>query len=157
MIFFFSATTLITLIRSLLHMCLSDGGAQSIATIPLGDYKQLVDARTCADTEPGSECAGNIVAVFAQWGWCQLLMGFVYVVVLWRYRSLIPLMWLFIGVEWAGRAAIGATKPVYADSTPPGARANILFPILAFGMLGWALLGSGNSKVHGAPGEDEKR
>lgn len=39
------------------------------------------------------------------------MMGIVYLLVLWRYQSLIPLMWLFVLVEWSGRLVLGMRKP----------------------------------------------
>ena len=42
------------LFRSLEHICAEDGGAESIAGIPLSSYSP--------------EAANNIVSIFAQWG-----------------------------------------------------------------------------------------
>ena len=81
----FAAITVLTVGRSLVHILTADGGAQSIATIPL-------------DTYP-SDASATVVAMFAQWGLSQLLMGLVDMIVLWRYQSLIPLMWLFVLFE----------------------------------------------------------
>jgi len=81
----FVPVTALTLGRSLLHIFLPDGGAQSIATIPLESF---MDNGIAA-----------VVHIFAQWGLSQLLFGLLYVLVLWRYQSLIPLMVLFIFIE----------------------------------------------------------
>jgi len=74
----FVLLTVVTLARSLLHIFLPDGGAESIATIPLESF-----------TEDG---AAAVIQIFAQWGLSQLLLGLLYLLVLWRYQSLIPLM-----------------------------------------------------------------
>ena len=74
----FVPITLVTVIRSLIHSFCIDGGAQSIATILLDTF-----SRGAADT---------VVLIFALWGLSQLLLGFNFVLVLWRYRSLLPLM-----------------------------------------------------------------
>ncbi|MCP4425359.1 MAG: hypothetical protein GY803_12760, partial [Chloroflexi bacterium] len=80
----FVAMTILTVGRSLAHIFIADGGAQSIATIPLDEF-----------TASG---AMVIIGMFAQWGLTQLMFGLLYVLTLWRYQSLIPLMWLFIFV-----------------------------------------------------------
>ena len=112
----FVPITLVTIGRSLVHLFAPDGGAQSIATIPLDRM-----------TQGGAE---GVIAVFAFWGLSQLLLGFVYVAVLLRYASLLPLMYLLLIVEYVGRFAIGATKPLEHLSTPPGATANLVFPVI---------------------------
>ena len=102
----FYPITLITVVRSLIHIFRSDGGAQSIATIPLDSF-----------TAAGST---SLIAIFAQWGLSQLLMGGLFALVLFRYRSMIPLMYLLILIEYAGRIGIGAMKPIVTIGTPPG-------------------------------------
>ena len=115
------AMTLLTLGRSLAHIFLPDGGAQSIATIPLNGFS--------------AEAATVIIGMFAQWGLTQLMFGLLYVLVLWRYQSLIPLMWLFIFSEWTGRLLLGFYKPFETVGTAPGAIGNIIFPIISLAML----------------------
>lgn len=117
----FIAMVVLTLARSLAHIFLSDGGAQSIATIPLDDFT--------------SSGAAVVIGMFAQWGLIQLLFGLFYVIVLWRYQSLIPLMWLFILVEYSGRLLLGFIKPFETVGTAPGAIGNRIIPILALIML----------------------
>ncbi len=58
--------TLVTVIRSLIQLCI-DGGAQSIATIPLDTF-----SRGAADT---------VVLIFALGGLSQLLLGSIFVLV----------------------------------------------------------------------------
>ena len=120
-----AAMTLVTLGRSLAHIVLPDGGAQSIATIPVDDFS--------------ANGAAALIHIFSQWGLSQLLFGVFYVIVLWRYRSLIPLMWLFILVEYAGRLLLGFAKPVELSGTAPGAVGNYVFIPLALIMLVLAL------------------
>ena len=108
--------------RSLTHMFLPDGGAQSIATIPLDTFS------------PGA--ASVIIGLFAYWGLSQLLFGLIFVLVLWRYQSLIPLMWVFMFIEYSGRLLIGGFyKPFETVGTAPGAVLNHVFPLLALVML----------------------
>jgi hypothetical protein len=119
----FVALVAMTVVRSLAHIFLPDGGAQSIATIPLDDFT--------------SNGASAIVHIFALWGLSQLLFGLLYVVVLWRYQTFIPLMWLFIIIEYIGRMLLTITKPFEIMGTAPGAVGNyILIPLslLMFGL-----------------------
>lgn len=124
----FVAMTILTIGRSLAHIFLPDGGAQSIATIALNDFSP--------------EASSVIIGIFSYWGWSQLLFGLFYLVVLWRYKSLIPLMWLFIFTEWVGRYTLETFyKPIETVGTAPGAVGNIFFPFLALIMLVLALQG----------------
>ena len=81
--------TAVTVVRSLIHMFKHDGGAQSIATIPLDTF-----------TESG---AAVVILIFAYWGLSQLMFGIIQVIVAIRYKSLIPLMYLMLVLEWAAR------------------------------------------------------
>jgi hypothetical protein len=117
----FVAMTILTVGRSLAHMFLPDGGAQSIATIPLDEF-----------TSGG---AAVIIGMFAQWGLTQLMFSLLYVLVIWHYQSMIPLMWLFIFFEWTGRLLTGLFKPFETAGTAPGAIGNLIFPVVALVML----------------------
>jgi hypothetical protein len=117
--------TAINLWRSQHHMFAPDGGAESIATMPLSSYG------------PGAKA--NIIAIFAQWGLSQLLFGLVMLVVAVRYRALVPLVWLLLCLEYAGRQGLGLIKPVHTVGTAPGAAANPLLLLLALVMLALAL------------------
>ena len=117
----FVAMTILTVGRSLTHMFLPDGGAQSIATIPLSAFSP--------------EASTVIIGMFAQWGLTQLMFGMLYVLVIWRYQSLISLMWLFILFEWIGRLLTGFFKPFETAGTAPGAIGNLIFPVVALVML----------------------
>ena len=117
----FAAMVVMTIARSLAHILLPDGGAQSIATIPLDDFT--------------SSGAAVVIGMFAQWGLTQLMFGLLYVLVLWRYQSMIPLMWLFLFFEWIGRLILGLYKPFETVGTAPGAIGNFFIPLLALIML----------------------
>ena len=54
--------------RSLEHIFNEDGGAESIAGIPLSTYSP--------------EAANNIVSIFAQWGFSQLVLSCILLVVI---------------------------------------------------------------------------
>jgi hypothetical protein len=121
----FLALAVLTIARSLAHMFLPDGGAQSIATIPLDAFSTGASA--------------VVIGMFAQWGLTQLMFGLLYVLVLWRYQSLIPLMWLFIAFEWTGRLLLGFVKPFETTGTAPGAIGNLVIPLIALIMFVFAL------------------
>jgi hypothetical protein len=117
----FYPITFATIVRSCIHIFRFDGGAQSIATIPLDSYTQ------------GGGAA--VVTIFAFWGLSQLLLGILSLVVLLRYRALIPLMYLLLLIEYLGRMAIGLAKPLATLETPPGARFGFVMILLALGGL----------------------
>jgi len=121
----FYALTALTLWRSQHHIFASDGGAQSIATIPLDTY-----------TQGGAQ---SVITIFALWGLAQLAMALVMLLASIRYKSMVPLLWLFIFLEYAGRKLVGIYKPLETIETAPGASANNIFPIIALVMLVLAL------------------
>ncbi|NIR93926.1 MAG: hypothetical protein GWO08_09670 [Gammaproteobacteria bacterium] len=122
----FVAMTVLTVCRSLAHIFLPDGGAQSIATIPLDGFT--------------SSGAMVVIGMFSQWGLTQLMFGLLYVLVIWRYQSMIPLMWLFILFEWTGRLLLGFYKPFETVGTAPGAIGNMIIPVVALVMLVLSLM-----------------
>lgn len=125
----FALVTLMTLARSLAHIFLPDGGANSIASMISFD----------GDPDPDP----IIYHLFALWGLAQLAMGVVYGIVLVRYRALMPLMWLFIAVEYAMRLVLGLVlKPLgdqYFLATAPGEIGNYVLLPLALIALGWSI------------------
>ena len=115
-LYLFYLFTIMTVIRSLIHIFAPDGGAQSIATIPLSSYS--------------AEAADVVIHIFAEWGLTQLLFGILYAIVLWKYKSLIPLMYLFILTEYTGRLFLTLYKPIILEGTAPGGIINyILIPV----------------------------
>jgi hypothetical protein len=117
----FLLIAIVTIVRSLIHAFAPDGGAQSIATIPLDSYSQAG--------------AATVILVFALWGLSQLLMGFVYIVVFWRYRALLPLMYVLLIVEYGMRIVLGVMKPIETAGTAPGKVGNLVIVPLAVLML----------------------
>lgn len=120
-LYLFYLFTIMTLVRSLIHIFAPDGGAQTIATIPLDTF-----------TDEG---ASAVILIFSLWGLSQLIMGIFYVIVSWRYRSLIPLMYLFIFIEYLMRFILGTLKPIETSGTAPGAIINFIFPPLVIILL----------------------
>ena len=114
----FALITVFTLAKSCIHIFAPDGGASSIAGIN-------------TSVEGGS----NVISMFAFWGLAQLLMGLVYLAVFFRYKSLIPFMYMLIIIEYSGRVLIGMVKPLIVSHTPPGAIGDYILIPLAIMML----------------------
>ena len=115
-LYLFYLFTIMTVVRSLIHVFAPDGGAQTIATMPLDSFSR--------------EGASAVILIFALWGLSQLIMGIFYVIVCLRYKSLIPLMYLFIFFEYVMRLILGVLKPIETTGTAPGATINFIFPPL---------------------------
>jgi hypothetical protein len=109
-LYFFYLIIAFTIIRSLIHIFKADGGAQSIANIPLHLYSE--------------EASNSIVHLFSEWGLSQLLLGLLYIVVLIKYKSLIPLMYLLLLIEYSTRLLIAFYKPIVLEGYAPGGIAN---------------------------------
>ena len=114
----FIMLTVMTTFRSLAHILLPDGGAESIATIDV-------------DVEGGDA----IVAMFAYWGLSQLILAVLYILSIVRYKSLVPLMYLTMVVEYTLRFVIGLAKPMEHSGTAPGEVANVVLPLFTLIML----------------------
>lgn len=124
--------TLMSLWRSVAHMLIFDGGAGSIATIPLDQY-----------SEPA---AAAVIAIFAQWGLSQLLLAFFQVTVVVKYRGFVPLSYLLLTLEYTGRICVGTMKPLTTITKPPGAYLNfVLAPLAAYVLVG--LLYNNNNRA----------
>ena len=121
----FLVITMVTIVRSLIHIFAADGGAQSIATMPLDSY-----------TPAG---AAAVITMFSLWGLSQLLMGLVYVVVYLRYTSLIPAMYVLLISEYTLRIVIGIMKPIVTGGTVPGSIGNFVLVPLCVIMLALSL------------------
>jgi hypothetical protein len=114
----FGVYAVISTIRSLIHLLAPDGGAGSIAGLDL--------------TAAG---AAGIVFAFGLWGSSQLVLAIMQLVVLFRYRSLIPLMYLLLILETLLRNLVGVIKPATFAHTPPGALLNTIILPLAVLMI----------------------
>jgi len=119
-LWFFYLITLVTIVRSCIHIFKYDGGAQSIATIPLDSY-----------TDAG---AATVILIFSYWGLGQLMFGIIQLVVAIRYKSLIPLMYLMLVIEWAGRFLISMWKPIETVGQAPGGIGNMVLPVVCLVM-----------------------
>ena len=117
-VYFFALIAIVSTVRSLIHLLAPDGGAGSIAGMDLN--------------VPG---ANGIVFAFALWGSAQLIYALIQLAVAFRYRSLIPFMYLLLILETLLRMLVGRIKPVPFAHTPPGAIGNWVVLPLAVLML----------------------
>lgn len=117
-VYVFTLISVVSLVRSCIHLLAPDGGAGSIAGMNLA-----VDG------------AGGIIFAFALWGSAQLIYAVIQLVVAFRYRSLVPFMYVLLIVETLLRELVGHMKPVTFAHTPPGAIGNYVILPLAGLML----------------------
>jgi len=107
---------------SLTHLFNADGGAQSISTMPL-------------DTYPAS-AAQNIVGLMARNGIEQLVLGLLLVLVLIRYRAMIPLMYLLLAARYLVSRAVFQMKPlVLAGTSGVSTVALVIATLIAIGLV----------------------
>ena len=114
----FIPLTMVTVARSLIHIFSKDGGAQSIATIPLTSYS--------------FEASQAVITMFALWGLSQLLLAMVFLITILKYRSLLPLMYLIVFIEYIGRHIIMTLLPIETLGNAPGSIINLIIAPIAF-------------------------
>jgi len=104
------------------HMFAPDGGAQIIGSVALDQF-----------TRGGAD---SVITVFGLWGMEQFVIGLIGLVVLVRFKALIPMMTLVYVVEYIGRMALPLFTPgLVTAHTPPGAAADTVLVPLAVLML----------------------
>jgi hypothetical protein len=81
--------------------------------------------------------AQTVVALFAIWAIAQLIICLLCIVVLARYRAMIPLMFGLLLLEHLGRKLILQVMPIVRTGTPPGFVVNLV--LLALIVVGLAL------------------
>ncbi len=125
--------------RSCVHIFTPDGGAGSIAGMDLSVTG-----------------ANEVIFAFALWGAEQLIYALLQWLVILRYRSLVPFMWLVQLLEVLGRMLVGRLKPVTFAHTPPGEIGNYVFLVVSLLMIVLAL-GSGMKDTHPNPFNERSR
>ena len=83
----------------------------------------------------GGAGASAFLFAFAAWGLCQLVLGLSVLVVLVRYRSLVPLAFLALLVEQLGRMALRSYWPIERVAAPGGTINVVLAGIMLAGFL----------------------
>jgi len=118
----FCALIAMTTFRSSVHFLKGDSGVNSIASIHLF---------------PGDPDPNQVIYMYSSlWGTQQAVMVIVYLIVLMRYRNLIPLMFALMIVEVGFRSVVAQIHPLTPEfyvRTPPGKRGNL--PILVISAL----------------------
>ncbi len=113
--YIFTLYAIVSTVRSCIHLLSPDGGAGTIAGMDLSVAG-----------------ADGIIFAFALWGSSQLLFAIIQLLVVVRYRSLVPFMYLMLMLEVLLRELVGTMKPVTFAHTPPGAIGNqIILPLAA--------------------------
>ena len=103
------------------HMFAPDGGAQIIGSVALDQF-----------TRGGAD---SVITVFGLWGMEQFVIGLIGLVVLVRYKALIPMMSLVYAIEYIGRITAKLYTPgLVTAHTPPGAAADTVLVPLAIVM-----------------------
>lgn len=111
------------------HMLRADGGAQSVSRMPLDAYPD--------------GAAQNIVALMARMGLEQFLLGALFLVVLLRYRALIPLMYAVMVLHFVGARLVAAMKPLAVAGASGVGNMHLLIAALAAVGLVASLAGRG--------------
>ena len=114
-LFFLEKKSNINLFFSFVHIFKRDGGAQSIATIPLNRFPK--------------EASDSIIFIFAIWGISQFLMAMIYSAILWKYQTLLPFGTLHFTLENIFRILLKTftDKKMVTEKRPPAAILNIVF------------------------------
>ena len=127
-LYFFYALVAVTTFRSWVHFLKDDSGVNSIASIVLFS---------------GTPDPNHVVYMFSSlWGSQQVIMVMLYLIVLVRYRNLIPLMWALMVVEVVFRLSVGFIHPLtpeYYARTPPGKIGNLPLLLVSGVMLALAV------------------
>jgi len=112
--YLFTLVAIVSTVRSLVHLLAPDGGAGSIAGVDL------------------SAGAPAIIFSFALWGSAQLVYAFLQLTVAFRYRSLVPFLYLLLLIETLLRMLVGHIKPITLSHKPPGEYGNyVVLPVSA--------------------------
>ena len=110
--------------RVLVHFLKGDSGVNSIASI---------------HEFPGDPDPDLVIHMFSSlWGSQQAITLLIYLAVLYRYRNLIPLMFLLMLVEIGFRLVVGSLHPLTEEffvRTPPGKIGNIPMGAYSLAML----------------------
>ena len=121
--------TIASLAIGLLAIVSADSGAQSADGIPL--YSLTVGG------------ASTIIAVVALLGLAAFLRGVLCGLVLMRYRSMLPLMYLLVATSFLARQAIGLYKPIATDGVNSSETVTLVLTVFSVVGLVLSLVGKG--------------
>ena len=121
--------TLMKVAVSLVAIFSSDGGAQSADGIPLDTF-----------VAGGAEA---VISVFGLWGVAQLLLGLFFILALFRYRAMIPMIYVLILLELLGKKGILLVKPIVTTGTTSVISMSMILIALSTIGLALSLMGKG--------------
>jgi len=124
-VYMFMLYSLVSIVRSCIHFFSADAGVGIIAHLDLSQGGQ------------------NIIFFAALWGSGQLILAFMQVLVVFRYRTLLPFMYILLFLEYCLRAIAGIMRsPIFqvGAGTPPGGYLNLIMIPLTIIMLILTLL-----------------
>jgi hypothetical protein len=125
----FVPLALLKLALGLVHILRADGGAQSVSTIPL-------------DTYPAG-ASQNVIALMARMGAEQVLLGLLFLVVLLRYRALVPLMFLLAVAHYELSQVVATMKPLALAGVSGAATMHMVIGVVSIAGLLLSLSGRG--------------
>lgn len=125
----FTLITTMTLARSAVHLFGADGGAQSIAHIPLDTYS--------------AGAARNSVALYARFGLGQCLMGVLCLAALRRYRAVIPLLTVVLVLGYAAQRGVTELRPTVTVGVSGASAPAVVLTTLGIVALVLSLQGQG--------------
>lgn len=132
--------------RGLVHFLKEDSGVNSIATILVFPF------------EAGTPDPNDVIYMYSSlWGGQQLITLFLFILILVRYRNLIPLAWLLFLFESVFRlvsSLLHPLGPAFVERTPPGASATTGGIVLALAMLAFSLRTKPSVSVADVPVSD---
>ena len=110
--------------RSITHFLSESAGLVNIANI---NILPLIDG-----IDPN-----NLVYLFASlWGASQLILTLLIIVIFFKYKSLLPLLWIILIIDILFRYVSGSIHPLteeYYSAVPPGRLSQV--PLLVYGIL----------------------
>lgn len=131
-VYVFIFYSILSLVRSCIHIFSSDGGAGSIAKIDL------------------SEGGENTIFIFALWGSSQLIVAIIQFLVAFKYKTLLPVMYLLLFLEYILRTFTGNVRPLIFEVgvvTPPGGYLDKIMIPLSMVMFVLTILESKNNTL----------
>lgn len=99
--------------------------AMSVNSILLGHKVATSADGIPLDTFPPA-AAQTVLSLFAIWGLAHFMICLLCILVLFRYRALVPFMFLFLLLEHLGRKLILYFIPIGRSGTPPGSYVNLI-------------------------------
>ena len=110
--------------RSITHFLSESAGLVNIANINILPLINGIDPN-------------NLVYLFASlWGASQLILTLLIIVIFFKYKSLLPLLWIILVIDILFRYISGSIHPLteeYYSAVPPGRLSQV--PLLVYGIL----------------------